>query len=100
VLTNNIFIGFTGYSYGGASVDSAETYNDYYDYWGENGTPPSGTGNVSLDPLFVDAAAGDFHLLVASPIADLGTYLTEVRYDQDGVERVAGQVSIGAYEQD
>lgn len=32
-----------------------------------------GTGNISGDPLFVDAASGDFHVLPGSPVVDAGT---------------------------
>ena len=33
----------------------------------------AGTGNISADPLFVNAAAGDFHLSYASPCINAGT---------------------------
>jgi trimeric autotransporter adhesin len=65
--------------------------------WGSWEVVP-GTGNVSLDPLFVNAANGDLHLQSSSPIRDLGADLTNVHYDKDGVERAAGRYSIGAYE--
>ncbi len=32
----------------------------------------AGTGNVDLEPLFVDAGARDLHLLAASPLIDIG----------------------------
>jgi hypothetical protein len=97
-MTNNLFVGFSGYSYADTSVDSVETYNNYFDFWGANGTPPSGTANLSVDPQLVDAAGDDFHLLPSSPICGSGADLAEVRYDRDGVERTPGSYSIGAYE--
>jgi PKD repeat protein len=36
------------------------------------GTFTPGTGNIDVDPQFVDAAAGDFHLLWSSPAIDAG----------------------------
>ncbi len=100
VLTNNLIIGLAGYSYGDATVDSVETYNDYFDFWGANGTPPGGAGNQSMDPQFVDAAGGDFHLQPSSPVRDLGTDLADVPYDLQGAVRHSNAYAMGAYEQD
>jgi len=33
----------------------------------------SGTGNINVDPLFLDPASGDFHLGPGSPCIDAGT---------------------------
>ena len=33
----------------------------------------TGTGNLSVDPLFVNAATGDFHLQMTSPAIDAGS---------------------------
>lgn len=41
------------------------TYTDYQDGW-------PGTGNINLDPLFVNATNGDFHLTSTSPCIDSG----------------------------
>ena len=54
---------------------------------------------MGVDPLFVDAAAYDFHLLPASPAIDAGVTLTEVPHDFEGVSRPQGAgYDIGAYE--
>lgn len=36
-----------------------------------------GTGNIDVDPLFADAAAGDFHLKPGSPCLGMGAYGTD-----------------------
>ena len=49
---------------GGAS--STVTYSNVQGGW------PWGTGNINADPLFVNAAGGDLHLVRCSPCADAG----------------------------
>jgi len=61
---------------------------------------PGGTGNVISDPLFVNAATGNFHLQAASPCINAGnnTYATTPA-DLAGNPRISGgTVDIGAYE--
>jgi parallel beta-helix repeat protein len=58
-----------------------------------------GHGLRSADPLFVNAAAGDFHLRAGSPAIDAGAKLDSVRTDHDGVRRPQGVAyDMGAYE--
>jgi len=65
-----------------------------------------GVGNISVDPLFVAAALGDFRLQAESPCIDGGTNMAVVpSYDlageqrtQDGNDDGVGIVDIGAYE--
>jgi hypothetical protein len=75
----------------------------------------AGSGNISADPLFVNASGGDFRLQDGSPCRDTGdrTLLLADIYDLDGdgnageqlsrdlalVRRIVnGQVDMGAYE--
>jgi hypothetical protein len=59
--------------------------------------PTSGIGNIAADPGFVNAAAGDYHLLPDSPCIDGGTNLLGVsftywtgRWDPDTGEPIMG----------
>jgi parallel beta-helix repeat protein/predicted outer membrane repeat protein len=54
----------------------------------------TGEGNIDADPLFVDAANGDFHLLTGSPCIDAGDPATSV-----GSEPLpnGGIINMGAY---
>jgi hypothetical protein len=62
--------------------------------------PSQGAGNVTLDPLFLDRAAGDFRLQAASPCINAGNILNApAGVDLEGSARVVGPtVDIGAYE--
>ena len=53
-----------------------------YSCWPE-GT--NGTGNISTDPCFVDAASGNFHLATNSPCIDAGIMASGVTEDFDGI---------------
>jgi len=59
-------------------------------------------GNFEADPLFVDYAAGDYHIRPDSPCVDAGDnwyveYHTDWT-DLDGKTRIVGTVDIGCYE--
>ncbi len=58
------------------------------------------TGNIALEPQFVNYAAGDFHLGASSPCIDKGTNTGIVwSSDLDGAQRINGDyVDMGAYE--
>jgi len=62
----------------------------------------TGTGNISTDPQFVNAAAGDLHLRSTSPAVNAGNSSAVpagVSTDLDGNPRIAGSaVDMGAYE--
>jgi hypothetical protein len=60
------------------------------------------TGNIDVDPCFVESAAGDYYLLTTSPCINTGdpNYVAEPNEtDLDGQPRViGGRVDMGAYE--
>ncbi|HMG36659.1 MAG TPA: right-handed parallel beta-helix repeat-containing protein [Blastocatellia bacterium] len=57
------------------------------------------TNLIGVDPSFVDAASGDFHLNGASPAVDAGTTAPQVSTDRDGIARPQGQgYDVGAIE--
>lgn len=54
---------------------------------------------VSANPMFVNAAAGDFHLNAGSPMIDKAIAMTLFKTDKDGAARPSGLgFDIGAYE--
>jgi hypothetical protein len=55
--------------------------------------------NLTIDPLFVNATASDFHLKTSSPAVDAGVAVGSVPVDYDGIIRPQGRgYDIGAYE--
>jgi hypothetical protein len=72
---NNIFHTIVLYSANGNYANTASTYNNncMYGAVGYTGSPPAnGTGNIIVDPLFVDLANGNFNLRPTSPCVDTG----------------------------
>jgi uncharacterized repeat protein (TIGR01451 family) len=61
-------------------------------------TDPTGTnGNIAVDPLFVNQAAGNYDLQALSPAINTGSSLGAPAVDIEGVTRLGG-VDIGAFE--
>ncbi len=62
--------------------------------------PTNGIGNISVDPFFVNASAGDYHLQSSSPCINAGINLYAAgTTDLDGNPRISGgTVDMGAYE--
>lgn len=64
-----------------------------------NGTGTVLANNLTIDPLFVNVSAQDFHLEPGSPARDAGLTLGVVPDDFDGLARPQGTAyDIGAYE--
>ena len=103
-ITNNIITGNSSSGiYADGSSSPAISYNDVWsnspDY---GGTASAGTGDISADPLFVNPAAGNYHIQQpTSPCIDVGNngapgLPTE---DFDGQPRIInGTVDMGADE--
>ena len=64
-----------------------------------NSTITWGEGNIEVDPLFVDAEAGDFRLQATSMLIDAGTSDSAPDTDMGGNARPCGEgIDIGAWE--
>lgn len=90
-FSNNIYYDSTGTSTiydTGAARTVAYMVANYATYW------PS--PNLSADPLFINAAGGDFHLAAGSPCKDSGTPVG-LSLDYEG-KTVYGNPDIGAYD--
>ena len=87
----------------GNTYDGGGTENYYNSTLSHSNTypPPSeGDGNISVDPLFVDATNGDYRLQAGSLCIDAGNndYVTTAT-DLDGNPRIVNDtVDMGAYE--
>jgi hypothetical protein len=84
----------------GASMSQATLSNNLYYNFGA--APAQDASAISANPLFVNAAAGNFHLQSGSPAINTGTasVSTVVTVDHEGVNRPqGGGFDIGAYEQ-
>ena len=82
-LTNCIIWGNAPDDIAGFPDDLVATYSDIPSAW-------PGTGNIDADPLFVEPAAGDFHLFPGSPCIDAAdnTALPEdIEFDVGGTPR-------------
>jgi hypothetical protein len=97
-ISNNIFWNNT---LSGLELDDPAvlTNNDIGNLTGDTSPSVGSTGNVSLDPNFVDAAQGDFHLSGSSRLLGIGKSMGN-GVDLDGHNYFAGQaIDLGAYQE-
>lgn len=102
-LENNII----AFNSSGIRTTGSLRNNCVYNPAGSNyeGETAPGTGDISADPLFVEASSDDYHLNIISPCIDAGdnSVVQPVWTDLDGNSRVfptGGVVDMGCYESD
>jgi hypothetical protein len=85
----NCIVYSNGENYHGGTFQNSCTWPD-----------PGGVGNITNDPQFVDAAAGDYRLQSNSPCINTGINQDWMigATDLDGNPRLCGRVDMGAYE--
>jgi hypothetical protein len=97
-LLNNCIVYFNTATNG--AVDGENYSGGIFNHCCTAPLPPQGSGNIDLDPLFVNLAAGDFHLQPGSPCVNAGLNASALSStDLDGNPRIVGGiVDMGAYE--
>lgn len=101
VLHNTVYTAQGGVVISDKSQDTVVRNNLLYRTSGvtDRGTGTTQQANSTSDPLYVNAAQGDYHLQAGSPALDAGVAVAGVTTDKDGVTRPQGSApDIGAYE--
>jgi parallel beta-helix repeat protein len=98
-VTNSIIYGNTG-----TNIYNFDTPSPIVNYCCVQGGYPTGTGNISAEPHFVNASAGDVHLQAVSPCIDAGTGLASTEglgyqqgygTNQDGIHGDSDRIDMG-----
>jgi hypothetical protein len=98
IVANNGDCGINGFNGVNLTIDYNDVYNNALTYCGL-ASPPSGSNNISANPLFVGSDTEDYRLNANSPAIDAGTSIDAPAYDRDGVARPQGSgIDMGAYE--
>jgi hypothetical protein len=96
-FSNNIFL-FDGAGAPSNTV-SGTACTHTHDMIKPQSTMPAGTNLLNSDPRFVNAAAGDFHLMMGSPAIDAADPTATLSTDYDGTARPQGAGrDLGAFE--
>jgi hypothetical protein len=98
VLNSIVYYNFSYYT--NDDVDSSQYFTNCCVSFPTNGSGMFGANNFTNPPLFVNPAAGDFHLSLGSPCLNAGdNSLVANNTDLDGNPRIVGGiVDLGAYE--
>ncbi|MBN1518190.1 fibronectin type III domain-containing protein [Candidatus Sumerlaeota bacterium] len=97
-ITNTIFEGHDNYAIYESDSDLSNLSHCLFfnnPDGDSNGNFNAATNCVSGDPLFVDAANGDFHLQDGSAAIDCGTSISAPATDMDGVARPVDRYGVG-----
>lgn len=69
------------------ALQNTDVWGNITDYNSDFGPQTGVNGNISLDPLFISFAAGNYHLSTGSPAIDTGTPTGAPTMDVDGESR-------------
>jgi hypothetical protein len=90
-ISNNIIMNNDGYGIINTTMTPTVAFNDVYNNtMGNYDNVIIGPGSISVDPLFIDAINGDFHLSNSSPVIDAGNSVNAPPDDIDGDVRPQG----------
>ncbi len=103
LLTNSGRYGFESWVGAGATLNVANSYNDFFNnaLGATGGIVAIGSNSLYVDPLYVNRAGSNLHLQSASPVINTGNNSAPSlpSTDADGNPRISGAtVDMGAYE--